>query len=652
MKTKINITDSFWTRYIQLIRHEMIPYQWNVLHDKENITIDKERDDDYIPSERSHAIENLKIAAGQSKGNHYGWLFQDSDVYKWLESAANAYAIKPDEKLKSMMNEIVELIQDAQDEDGYLSTFYQIEAPELKFRRLFESHELYCAGHLIEAAVAYFNATGDERLIHVVQKLVTCIQDHFGSEKGKITGADGHQEIELALVKLYEATKDSQYLELSQWFLEIRGQDPDFYQKQLKENKEEGVDDRHPQKINTVYHQAHKPIYEQDEAVGHAVRMVYMAAAMAEVAYYKKNERMLEAARRIWENIVKKRLYITGGIGSTVHGEAFTFDYDLPNDTMYCETCAAIGLMFFAKAMLKNEADAEYADIMERALYNSVISGMALDGKHFFYVNPLEVDPTSSQKDPGKSHVKSTRPSWFGCACCPPNLARTLTSLDDYVYSYMDDTVFINLYFDQEGYVNAGNKQMTIKQDVDLAEEGTVLLSVNFEGKPVKIGLRKPFWSKNVQLKYSEAAVQIDEKNGYILLELSESTDLTLSFDLPIFYNQAHPKVKDDVGKVAVQRGPFVYCMEEEDNGKDLHLLRLSGEIKSVLSSNEEIGEVIVLKAEGEKQISGNEWEDTLYRTYKKPQFEKKELTFIPYHLWANRCLGEMRVWVNVKEES
>ncbi|GEL67359.1 hypothetical protein MPS01_15140 [Marinilactibacillus psychrotolerans] len=354
MISEITITDEFWKRYIELIKNEMIPFQWDVLHDQGNITIDKERNDASIPSDKSHAIENFKIAAGRSEGHHYGWLFQDSDVYKWLESAANVYSIAQDEKLKEMMDEVVDLLEDAQDEDGYLSTFYQIDAPELKFRRLFESHELYCAGHLIEAAIAYQAATNDDRLIQVVEKLIRCIQNHFGSEKGKINGADGHQEIELALVKLYEVTQNEEYLELSKWFLEIRGQDPEFYQKQLDENRKLGLGKEHPFSINTVYYQAHKPVYEQEEAAGHAVRLVYMAAAMADVAYHTKNKKMLTAAKRIWKNIVKKRMYITGGIGSTVLGEAFTFDYDLPNDTMYCETCASIGLMFFAKAMLKN----------------------------------------------------------------------------------------------------------------------------------------------------------------------------------------------------------------------------------------------------------------------------------------------------------
>lgn len=648
LDSTITIKDEFWKRYIDLIKTEMIPFQWNVLHDQEDIKIDKERDDASIPSDKSHAIENFRIAAGRSEGHHYGWLFQDSDVYKWLESAANVYKITKDDQLKQMMDEVIELIQDAQEDDGYLSTFYQIDAPQLKFRKLFESHELYCAGHLIEAAVAHYQATDDDRLIEVVKKYVECIQTHFGPEEGKINGADGHQEIELALVKLYEVTKDESYLKLSEWFLEVRGQDPDFYRKQMEENIELGLDDRAPIVINNVYHQSYKPVAEQTEAVGHAVRLVYMAAAMADVAYYTKNDKLFKAAKRIWKNIVKKRMYITGGVGSTVHGEAFTFDFDLPNDTMYCETCAAIGLMFFAKAMMKNEVDAEYAHVMERALYNSVISGMALDGKHFFYVNPLEVNPEASQKDPGKSHVKSTRPSWFGCACCPPNIARTLTSLEKYLYSEKEDTLYVNLFMDHSGKISFNNQEVELEQKVSFEDEGSLELTVDAQNA-FTLGIRMPTWADNLSIKQAGSEVDYEVVDGYAMIPVTEKVTLMLAFDVPIIMHQAHPKVRDDLGKVALQRGPLVYCMEETDNESDLHLMRLKNHIHAEKVSDSVLGSHIALKAQGEKRVIDEEWENVLYRTYKEAVYEEKDLTFVPYHLWANRSVGEMMVWVAKK---
>lgn len=649
----IKVNDKFWERYFKLIRDEMIPYQWNVLHDQENITIDKERDDENIPSEKSHAIQNLKIAAGLAEGDHYGWLFQDSDVYKWLEAASNSYAIHPDEKLLSMMDEVISLIEAAQDEDGYISTYYQINNPKLKFRRLFESHELYCAGHLIEAAVAHYKATGSERLITVSNQFVQCIKNHFGDEEGKINGADGHQEIELALVKLYEVTKDESLLELSAYFLEVRGQDPDFYKKQLEENIENGLSQGPVPTINNEYHQSHKPVMEQEEAVGHAVRLVYMAAAMADVAYYLNNEKMYEACKKIWKNIVTKRMYITGGIGSTVHGEAFTYDYDLPNDTMYCETCASIGMMFFAKNMLKHETDASYSDILERCLYNTVISGVALDGKHFFYVNPLEVQPEACQKDPGKSHVKATRPSWFGCACCPPNIARTLTSLDQYIYSSNEDSVFAHLFMDNEGEINLDKGTVAIRQETTMPYSGNVRFYLELDNiNKMRLGIRIPSWAEDFQIIKDGKEVEGKLDRGYLYLEISKrQTVIDVHFEMKAIQWASHPLVRGNQGKVALQRGPFVYCLEEEDNGENLHLNSITNQqVTEKPVEDSALGDIVLLETIGQKEKITKEWNERLYQKYVTKEVEQTQLTFIPYYTWANRSSGQMQVWVNKKE--
>ena len=649
----IKVNDKFWERYFKLIRDEMIPYQWNVLHDQENITIDKERDDENIPSEKSHAIQNLKIAAGLAEGDHYGWLFQDSDVYKWLEAASNSYAIHPDEKLLSMMDEVISLIEAAQDEDGYISTYYQINNPKLKFRRLFESHELYCAGHLIEAAVAHYKATGSERLITVSNQFVQCIKNHFGDEEGKINGADGHQEIELALVKLYEVTKDESLLELSAYFLEVRGQDPDFYKKQLEENIENGLSQGPVPTINNEYHQSHQPVMEQEEAVGHAVRLVYMAAAMADVAYYLNNEKMYEACKKIWKNIVTKRMYITGGIGSTVHGEAFTYDYDLPNDTMYCETCASIGMMFFAKNMLKHETDASYSDILERCLYNTVISGVALDGKHFFYVNPLEVQPEACQKDPGKSHVKATRPSWFGCACCPPNIARTLTSLDQYIYSSNEDSVFAHLFMDNEGEINLDKGTIAIRQETTMPYSGNVRFYLELDNiNKMRLGIRIPSWAQDFQVVKDGKEVEGKLDRGYLYLEISKrQTVIDVHFEMKAIQWASHPLVRGNQGKVALQRGPFVYCLEEEDNGENLHLNSITNQqVTEKPVEDSALGDIVLLETIGQKEKITKEWNERLYQKYVTKEVEQTQLTFIPYYTWANRSSGQMQVWVNKKE--
>lgn len=642
-KSSIIVTNSFWNKYFDIVKEQMLPFQWDILHDQASVTIESERDDVNIPTEKSHVIENFLIAAGKKEGHHYGWLFQDSDLYKWIEAAANTYLVEPNEDLLQMMQQCVEVIEDAQDEDGYLSTFYQIDAPELKFRRLFESHELYCAGHLIEAAIAYAEATGDERLLRVADRFITCIENNFGPEEGKIDGTDGHQEIELALVRLYEYTGKEKYLALSDYFLKVRGQDPQFFQEQLQENIQRGIDDRPVPHLNLVYHQAHKPVVEQDEAVGHAVRLVYMAQAMAGTAHYLKDEKLLQAAKAIWNNIVHKRMYITGGIGSTVRGEAFTYDYDLPTDLMYCETCAAIGLLNFTHELQKIEAKVAYADIMERILYNSMISGMSLDGKHFFYVNPLEVDPEGSQKNPDKSHVKATRPSWFGCACCPPNLARTIPMIQRYIYqTYADEKeVWVNQWIDSE----AEFEHVYIQQshDFDLKKASTFTLRSN--GK-TQVKIRIPYWLENVQVSIDGEVAPKEIVDGYITVALNEEeTVISITYDQSVLTWQSHPSVKSSYGKVAFQYGPFIYAAEEVDNGKKLHELTVVGKAEPKKMTSPAIGSITALHVPAYRIDHQNQTD--LYQLFQPLEYEKATVCLIPYYSWANRDTGEMRVWLN-----
>lgn len=639
----IRVTDPFWTKYFQVVKDVMLPFQWDILHDRASITIESEREDVNIPTEKSHVIENFKIAAGQKDGNHYGWLFQDSDLYKWIEAAANSYHLKPDGRLLLMMDQCVDLIEAAQDEDGYLSTFYQIEAPELKFRRLFQSHELYCAGHLIEAAVAYAKATGSHRLLDVAERFVTCIESSFGPEEGKINGADGHQEIELALVHLYEYTGDERYLSLSHYFLQIRGQDPDFYEKQWKENQARGLETGPAPIINLVYHQAHKPVYEQTEAQGHAVRLVYMAQAMAGTARHVGDEKLLAAAEALWHNIVEKRMYVTGGIGSTVRGEAFTFDYDLPTDLMYCETCAAIGLLNFTHELQQSENKLAYAEVMERILYNSMISGMSLDGKHFFYVNPLEVDPEASQKNPDKSHVKATRPSWFGCACCPPNLARTIPALHRYLYQENEEQniLYINQWIDSD----YSSKEMKMTQKHDWNAQVSTFIIHNSKRR---IFLRIPYWLEDVVVKVNGQEIEREITEGYLELNaVSAEVVIECNYQIPILKWQAHPNVKSSYGKVAFQRGPFIYTAEEADNGKDLHLFRVTGEAQAEPLTDPAFGTVTSLVVPAEKR---RKTQIALYQLHQAPAFEPATLRLIPYYCWANRETGEMRVWLEDRE--
>jgi DUF1680 family protein len=412
---KVQINDPFWNPYINLVKEVVIPYQWEVLNDK-------------VPeAEPSHAIKNLRIAAGLEEGKFYGFFFQDTDLAKWLEAVAYSLQTTPNEELEKLADEAIDLVGMAQQEDGYLNTYFTIEKKDKRWANLEECHELYTAGHFIEAGVAYYQATGKKKLLDIVCKFADYINQVFGPEPEKLHGYDGHQEIELALVRLYKVTGNERYLKLSRYFLDIRGTEPYYFVEEWEKRnkisywsmKETGS----PEERRT-YMQTHSPVRNQKEAIGHAVRMVYMLTGMSEVAKESGDEELYEACRTLWQNIITKQMYITGGIGSTSHGEAFSFNYDLPNDTVYAETCASIGLINFAQSMLQIENQQGYADVIERALYNIIIASMSRDGEHFFYVNPLEVWPEASEKSPIRHHVKAVRQKWFGCACCPPNLPR------------------------------------------------------------------------------------------------------------------------------------------------------------------------------------------------------------------------------------
>jgi DUF1680 family protein len=649
----IKINDPFWVRYMELIRKEMIPYQWDVLNDKANIVIEKERDANHIPSEKSHAIENFKIAAGLKKGHHYGMVFQDSDVYKWLEAVAGSLHQTYDENLKEIGDGVIDLLAQAQESDGYLNTYFTIEDPDRKFKRLYQSHELYCAGHYIEAAVAYYTTTKNQKALDIACKLADYIDSVFGDAPDKISGYDGHEEIELALLRLYEVTGKKNYLELSRFFLYERGKDPGFFKRQVAEdlNKKpliEGMD-----QFPASYYQAHKPILEQETPEGHAVRVVYMCTAMANLAYLNNDQKMLAACQRLWKNIVTKRMYIIGSIGSTVIGESFTADYDLPNDTMYCETCASIGLIFFAGNMLKNEPKGEYGDVIERALYNTVLSGMAMDGKHFFYVNPLEIVPEHSKKDPGKSHVKATRPAWFGCACCPPNIARMLTSLDGYIYTVRDSTIYTNLYLTNQAAIELNGQDISIEQTTDYPWYGKVRFAVNTE-QPIDfaLGIRIPNWSKTYAVQVNEESYATSPKDGFVIIERKWNNGdvVTVDLDMSIHTWTANPYVRAALNKVAIQRGPIVYCAEGVDNGSDLHLVHLCKDTKFQYQfAPDKFGGVGIIKANAEKINIEPEWEDVLYREEVPKTFSPVNITLIPYYCWANRSENEMLVWLNKK---
>ncbi|MFD3236773.1 glycoside hydrolase family 127 protein [Escherichia coli] len=526
---KLTVSDPFLGQYQQLVRDVVIPYQWDALNDR-------------IPeAEPSHAIENFRIAAGLQEGEFYGMVFQDSDVAKWLEAVAWSLCQKPDAELEKTADEVIELIASAQCEDGYLNTYFTVKAPEERWSNLAECHELYCAGHLIEAGVAFFQATGKRRLLGVVCRLADHIDSVFGPDESKLHGYPGHPEIELALMRLYEVTEEPRYLALTNYFVEQRGAQPHYYDQEYEKRGQTShwhtygpawmVKDK-------AYSQAHLPLAQQQTAIGHAVRFVYLMTGVAHLARLSHDDSKRQDCLRLWNNMAQRQLYITGGIGSQSSGEAFTSDYDLPNDTVYAESCASIGLMMFARRMLEMEGDSQYADVMERALYNTVLGGMALDGKHFFYVNPLEVHP--------------------------------------------------------------------IEQDI---------------------------------------------RKGYLHItrEWQEGDTLNLTLPMPVRRVYGNPLVRHVAGKVAIQRGPLVYCLEQADNGESLHNLWLPTDAPFTTFEGKGLfSHKILIQAPGYRYEQSNPEQQPLWHYDSAPaKRQTQTLTFIPWFSWANRGEGEMRIWVN-----
>ena len=626
------IRDDFWQRFRELVRVEGIPYQWKALNDQ-------------LPdTPPSYCMRNFRVAAGREAGEHAGCVFQDSDVAKWLEGVAYSLKWHPDPALEAVADGAIADIVSAQQPDGYLDTYYIINGLDKRFTNLCDNHELYCAGHMIEAAVAYYQVTGKRALLDAMIRYVDCIDAHLGPEEGKKHGYPGHPVIEMALARLYAVTGDEKHLRLAKYFIDQRGQAPLYFREE-----QEKYGNRFPwtdASFQYQYYQAGKPVREQTEAEGHAVRAVYLYSGMADVARLTDDESLKIACRRLWDSIVRRRMYITGAIGSSEYGESFSFDYDLPNDTVYGETCASIGLMFFARRMLEMEIKSEYADVMERALYNGVISGMQLDGKKFFYVNPLEVLPEACFKDNHKRHVMPERQGWFNCACCPPNLVRLLASLEQYVYSCTGDTLYVHLYAGSATEATLNGAKVRLTSQTGYPWDGRTRFEITGAGEYC-LALRVPGWCRKYALEVNGSPFDAPVENGYLMIcrQWSDGDTVTLDMDMPVEVMQVNPRVPEDVDKVAVTRGPVVYCLEQADNGPDLHLIKLGDGPFETTWRPELLSGVVTIAAPGLRQ-SAEDWGDALYMPRRAQRFEPVTLTFIPYYAWANRGLGEMRVFV------
>jgi uncharacterized protein len=625
----------FWKDRVDLLQKVVLPYQWAALNDK-------------IPGvERTGAIENFRIAAGISDGEFGG--MTDTDVYKWIEAAAYLLAGHQDADLQSKVELVVDLIDRAQRPDGYLHTYFTVCAPDERWKNLQENHELYTAGHMIEAAVALHAATGNTRLLDVAKRVADNLVSVFGEAEDQLHGYPGHQEIELALVRLFDATGESRYLELAKFFLDARGAEPSYFDDEFEKR---GRTHRSGpiRGYGRIYAQDHLPVRAQREAVGHAVRAVYMYCALVDVGTRTEDQKLLEASDGLWKSVVETKMYLTGGIGSTAEdGEAFGPPFDLPPDRAYTETCASVALVFWAHRMLHRRLDGRYSDVVERALYNGALPGMALDGKSFFYVNPLMVDPRVSGKRADTCRVQTLRQAWYGCACCPPNLARLVASISHYFYSSSETMACVHLYGASTARLQAGGG-ITLTQETDYPWSGDIRISIGRSAGsgPFTLAMRIPGWCKGAAIDINGEAVSVTDvvDAGYAKVERDwhDGDVVRLSLPMPGRLTFGTPSLRDASGLVAVERGPLVYCFEQIDNGSDLHALCIRpGALPEVKAFDPELnGGIIPIRVQGVRESVA----DRAMYAEQIPHSQPVWLAAIPYFAWANRGEGEMRVWL------
>ena len=546
-------------------------------------------------------------------------IFWESDAAKWIESAAYMLETKYDERLVEKCDALIDLMEEHQEENGYFNIHFTVVEPDQRFKKRTD-HELYCAGHLMEAACAYYHATGKRKLLDVMEKYAELIDKVFCKEQSAAFLTPGHEEIELALVKMYNVTKKERYLEMASWFIEQRGRQ---------------IEDTYGS-VTPEYHQSHLPVREQKTAEGHSVRAMYLYMAMADLAYEKNDKTLFDACVTLLKNVAEKRMYITGGIGSARQGEAFTVDYDLQNITAYTETCAALALALFARRMSLISPEGWFADVAERALYNGMMSGISMDGKSFFYENPLEIHPYLltrhvSQKRQEELPI-TQRLEVFSCSCCPPNITRVIASIADFMYTYGEDTLFVHHYMD--GVTDFEGHKIVMKTDYPAC--GKVEIAAN--GFAKRMALRIPLWCRRFTLTVNGKNADYELRSGYAYIAIEKDDVVSLDMVMEAKWVEANRKVFDSAQKVALYRGPVVYCAEAVDNGEDLCDVLVDPRAEIKLTEGEFGLNDLLVTAYRRSDF------DALYRDYECDR-QETTLRFIPYYAFANRGESEMLVW-------
>lgn len=578
-------------------------------------------------------------------------MFWDSDTGKWLEAVAYSLATHPDPELQALSDDLIDAVEGAQQDDGYLNTYFPVLDPAGKWTNLRDWHELYNAGHLIEAAVAYYQATGQRKLLDVLMRFADHIDATFGTADDKLRGYPGHPEIELALVKLYRETGEERYLDLATYFVDERGREPHYYDLEAGQ-RGESLADYWAQTYR--YCQAHAPLREHTEANGHSVRACYLYAGIADVALETGDDELLELSRLLWDDLTQRQMYVHGGVGPSHSNEGFTFAYDMPTETAYAETCAAIALAFWAHRMFHLDPDGRYIDIMERAIYNSSLSGLSYEGDAFFYGNPLAAYPGVNPLGRWSGIIDNghyRRVDWYFCPCCPPNISRLIAGIGDYAYSQAGSRVYVHMYQDNSVALEIAGRPLTLKQTTDYPWGESVHFAIESdEAVDFELALRIPDWCYEFQLSVNGEAQTAAVDRGYVILERewSNADRIELTLSMPVERVMPHANIRQTAGQMALQRGPIVYCLEEVDNGPRLANVCIPGNATLESSFDPELfGGVAVISGEALRVELAKE-SKALYRHRGQARYGETTFTFkaIPYYLWANREPGEMRVWI------
>lgn len=615
----VTITGAFWSERLDTVLRRTIPSQ-------------------HAQLQKYNVLDSLKLPQPvppltfKPHANGFSTqIFWDSDVGKWIEAASYALSHRRDAGVEAQIEAITDDLEKAQEPDGYVNCWYLEREPQNRWTNLRDNHELYNLGHLLEGAVAYMRATGRDRLMKVMERAFDHVATVFGTGPGQKRGYCGHPEVELALIKAWHATGQRKYLDLASYFVDERGRQPHYFD---LESDARGEPAGSFGQGTHEYSQSHMPVRAQAKVVGHAVRAFYLYTAMADLAAEHGDAALRQACERLWQDVTSTRMYVTGGFGPSERNEGFTQDYDLPNDTAYAETCASVAMVFWAARMLNLDLDGQYADLLERALYNNALAGLSREGDTYFYDNKLDSDGSHRRWD------------WHPCPCCTMNVARLVASIGGYVFGLAQDEVAIHLYGGAQADLPVAGGRVRIAETSNYPWEGTIRVAVDPDAaRRFTLSLRLPAWSTGARARVNGADVPVTHERGYLRLTRDWLPGDVVDLDLPMPAQRlwAHPEVRADIGRVALRRGPLVFCFEGQDQDAPLHRLRLPRAAALTPEFHPDLlGGIAVIRAEGSAVTEPG---PALYRTT-PPSEAPSPLLAVPYYIWCNRGPNPMQVWI------